>query len=248
MGRFQSAIDQGARDAEAHLPHLQRVWRALVHSWGQQAARRLQTHSVTAAASWIAPTWSGVAPVTTQAVDAEGKTAKIRVAMVEAAMRPALVEFGLSFDVTNPLVERLLEQLGHKITRITETQRQITMEHIEQGRQQGLSIPHTAALVVKHSSGLYSQNRAQVVARTELSACQNGGSLAAARLVGVSTKQWLATGDNRTRPTHRDADGQQVPINEKFYVGVDLLDYPGDPAGSAAEIIQCRCTVTYPDA
>lgn len=248
MGRFQSAIDQGARDAEEHYPHLHRVWRALVTSWGRHAAERLHSHSLVAAASWVAPTWSEVAPVTSQAVEAEGKTAKIRIAMIEAAMAPALVEFGISFDVTNPLVQHVLEQLGTKITRITETQRAITMAKIEEGRRDGLSIPDTAKLIVKHSTGQFSTNRATLIARTEMAAVQNGGSLAAARLVGVSTKQWLATGDSRTRPTHRDADGQIVNVNEKFNVGVDLLDFPGDPNGSIAEIAQCRCTCVYPDA
>lgn len=249
MGRFQSAVDQGARDAEELLPRLEAVWRSLVEEWGVYAAARFS--SLTAAGDatpWaVAPTWSELAPVTTQAVQAQGKTAVIRAAMIEAAMRPALVRFGLSFDVTNPVTDNVLQQLGRKIVGITETQRAITMQTIDDARKDGLSIPHTAAKIVERSSGQYAANRATVIARTELIGAQNGGSLAAARLVGVQSKQWLATGDNRTRPTHRDADGQQVATNDYFVVGVDLLQFPGDPSGSAAEIIMCRCTLAYSD-
>lgn len=56
------------------------------------------------------------------------------------------------------------------------------------------------------------------------------------------SKEWLATGDSRTRHTHASASGQVVPINEPFTVGASELMYPGDPAGKADEVINCRCT------
>lgn len=247
MGRFQQAIDQGGRDAEDHLSHLEAVWSGLVRHWGRYAANRFNALTASSA-QWVAPTWSEVAPVTRQAIDAQGKTAVIRIKMIEAAMRPALVEFGITFDLTNPLVERVLEQLGRRITHITETQRAITMLAIDDARKEGLSIPDTAKRIVEKSSSHYSTNRGKLIARTELAAAKNGGSLAAAKLVGVTTKQWLATGDSRTRPSHRDADGQIVNVNDYFNVGVDLLGFPGDPNGSINEIANCRCSVVYPDA
>jgi hypothetical protein len=34
-------------------------------------------------------------------------------------------------------------------------------------------------------------------------------------------------------------------MDEPFEVDGELLDYPGDPTGSAANVINCRCAVGY---
>jgi len=36
-------------------------------------------------------------------------------------------------------------------------------------------------------------------------------------------------------------DGVRVPLNENFNVDGEMLEYPGDPSGSAGNIINCRC-------
>jgi hypothetical protein len=56
-------------------------------------------------------------------------------------------------------------------------------------------------------------------------------------------KTWVAVLDNQTRPEHAFADGQSVDINESFDVGGEELEYPGDPNGSAGNIINCRCNM-----
>jgi hypothetical protein len=59
---------------------------------------------------------------------------------------------------------------------------------------------------------------------------------------GVMRKQWQATGDDRTRHTHHEADGQTVAFSAPFAVGGTSLAFPGDPTGTASEVINCRCT------
>ena len=54
-----------------------------------------------------------------------------------------------------------------------------------------------------------------------------------------ATHTWNAVGDDRTRPDHRDADGQEVPLEDPFTVGGEQLDYPGDPAGSDEQTMNC---------
>ncbi len=72
------------------------------------------------------------------------------------------------------------------------------------------------------------------------------GSIQAAKQSGLRlTKVWLSTPDGRTRADHRDADGQEVGIDEMFDVGGEELAYPGDPSGSASNVCQCRCTTYY---
>ena len=91
--------------------------------------------------------------------------------------------------------------------------------------------------------------RAEVIARTEsINALRSGQYQAieqALETEGVqeaeAVKVWDSSGDARTRPEHAMADGQAVPMSQPFMVGGEPLMYPGDPAGSAANTIQCRC-------
>lgn len=59
-------------------------------------------------------------------------------------------------------------------------------------------------------------------------------------------RTWRAVNDKRTRDTHRDMDGQTVGADEPFEspTGEEIM-FPGDPDASAAERINCRCTITY---
>ena len=53
-------------------------------------------------------------------------------------------------------------------------------------------------------------------------------------------KQWDATMDDKTRPWHREADGQIVEWNESFTVMGEKLKAPSI-GGSAKNVINCRC-------
>jgi hypothetical protein len=97
--------------------------------------------------------------------------------------------------------------------------------------------------------------RATTIARTETIGAYNNGHLDGARANqdtfgdAVIYKTWLATGDDKTRDTHAEAEAtysaDPIPIDEYFAVGGDTLDSPGDPAGSPEEVINCRCTMLF---
>ena len=53
-------------------------------------------------------------------------------------------------------------------------------------------------------------------------------------------KQWDAALDKRTRDSHRQVDGEIRELDEKFSNG---MMYPSDPAGGAAEVVNCRCAL-----
>lgn len=57
----------------------------------------------------------------------------------------------------------------------------------------------------------------------------------------VQKKVWMATPDDRTRPTHIDLDGEEQDIDKAFSNG---CQFPGDGNGPAEEVWQCRCTMT----
>lgn len=95
-------------------------------------------------------------------------------------------------------------------------------------------------------------DRAMTIAVTEANRANNAGALAAGmqseQIEGIALrKRWLATEDGRTRPSHRRADGQTVPMNQPFIVGDFPLMFPGDPAGPAHEVIFCRCALLVVD-
>lgn len=57
-------------------------------------------------------------------------------------------------------------------------------------------------------------------------------------------KRWVAVGDRKTRPTHAAVDGVTIPVREKFTVGSDELEWPGDYwNGSPRETVNCRCVL-----
>lgn len=86
--------------------------------------------------------------------------------------------------------------------------------------------------------------------RTETMTALNAGALAGAldeqqRTGEPWTKRWQATADQRVRPTHAAADGQLRDLFDPFQVGGHTLQFPGDPRGPAAEVINCRCSARY---
>lgn len=121
--------------------------------------------------------------------------------------------------------------------------------HAREGLTEGLAAGETVPQLskrVRDAAGVTAP-RGTVIARTEIVGASNAGSIASMRAADISdmTKTWLATGDSRTRPSHRDADGQTVGINDTFVVGGESADRPLDPLLSAAEAVNCRCTMTY---
>lgn len=82
----------------------------------------------------------------------------------------------------------------------------------------------------------------RTIARTEGHRIQQASTRDAQRFAkskGVDVvKQWDATLDGKTRDSHRAVDGEIRELDEKFSNG---LEYPGDPNGPAAEVINCRC-------
>ncbi|RLG86551.1 MAG: hypothetical protein DRO18_04275 [Thermoprotei archaeon] len=89
--------------------------------------------------------------------------------------------------------------------------------------------------------------RAETIARTETlriySIAQQEVFNSAGRRIEGLKKQWIATLDLRVRPAHAAAHKQIVPFNEPFTVGGEKLMFPRDPAGSAKNTVNCRCTM-----
>lgn len=119
---------------------------------------------------------------------------------------------------------------------------------IRQQLTEGIAAGETVEQLAKRvgATAGVAEPRARVIARTETIAVSNGASIAQARSAGFPMrKTWLATDDERTRLWHVEADNQTVGLDDLFEVGPDYLDVPGDPAGSASNVISCRCGIGF---
>lgn len=85
------------------------------------------------------------------------------------------------------------------------------------------------------------------IARTQTTRLENKGRFdaykAGAEMGYDLVKQWVAIGDEKTRDAHLKANGQTVDYDKPFIVDGEELMYPGDPNGSAGNVINCRCTM-----
>jgi hypothetical protein len=79
---------------------------------------------------------------------------------------------------------------------------------------------------------------------TQVSSASNMGALEGA-YDEYEYKQWNAILDNKTRETHAEANGQIVPIDSLFAVGLELMMHPGDMSADPGEWKNCRCSLMF---
>lgn len=93
---------------------------------------------------------------------------------------------------------------------------------------------------------LLKSSRLDLIARTETLYGWSVGSQWAAKSAGRTSKRWIPVLDGRTRDAHAAmARKKAIGIDEVFVVGGEAMRYPGDPAGSAWNVINCRCALFY---
>lgn len=126
----------------------------------------------------------------------------------------------------------------------------VTKDAVMQGISNGWGI-NKIADQIQRELNIVETYRAERIARTETISASNEGSIHGARGTGLSLKkEWISYIDDRTRETHREMNGKTVGMDESFSMPTDdgdrdELDYPGDPNGSAENVINCRCTIGY---
>jgi len=95
--------------------------------------------------------------------------------------------------------------------------------------------------------GLFGPVRSLRISRTVTGAAASIGQLASGSLSGASFKTWQTSGLN-VRDAHSMRDGETVGINDRFSVQLGSSvgpRFPGDPEISAADRINCRCSLTF---
>lgn len=122
---------------------------------------------------------------------------------------------------------------------ITNTTKELILNVLTQSIQNGWGENETIAALRMAD---ISKRRTQVIVRTEMGAAFGYGQMIAGEEFDYEVKKrWNAVLDKRTRRTHRHGTGVDGEIREwpeRFSNG---LLFPGDKAGAASEVINCRC-------
>jgi uncharacterized protein with gpF-like domain len=137
------------------------------------------------------------------------------------------------------------EMIRERIASIANTTRQQIVNAVEAGYSDGLGVAEIAKSI-RGRLPEFTSSRSAMIARTETHGAANFGANEAAQETGLQLrKEWISASDDRTRDDHRAADGQIVGMDEPFIVGGERLMYPGDPRGSAEQVVNCRCAMGH---
>ena len=144
------------------------------------------------------------------------------------------------FNSRQLILSGITERMANRISQV-----------IEQGRADNLTLPQIAKLVSDKFLPI-SRSRAALISRTETHNAAGFSNhsyhLQVQRDLGTKMlKRWVATGDDRTRPTHAEASGQTVDIDENFLIGGAEMEFAGDSKGGAKNVVNCRCVIVYAD-
>jgi hypothetical protein len=175
---------------------------------------------------------------------------------------PTILTKSITADVWRTLVNSYLSTIGgERITEINNFTKKYVLNRLRpiltDGIDKGLGIAEIGRMIVSdiaEYSGIFAKYRSERIARTEIIGTSNWASITSVESSGVKDrllKKWHVTVDGRERETHLEMiDKPAIPIDDFFEVrnvsgGVDRMKYPGDPSGSAGNVIQCRCAIVY---
>ncbi len=144
-----------------------------------------------------------------------------------------LLAVDLDFDLDNPLVQEVLDQLAAQVRRVAETTRDEIRVLIGRQAAEGWSVQRLADELGQLAE-IHSKNRATLIARTETASAYSRGSLLAYQQSGVvAAVEWLATLDDLTSPECAALHGTRAELGQAFADGT--LHPPRHP--------QCRCSI-----
>jgi hypothetical protein len=170
------------------------------------------------------------------------------------------IESGKSFETkqnANDIIDERLETFyelhaAKQVTELNDTTMDEFSNNLSKIRRdltdQGIDITDAAiAERLEEVSQERARTRSQMIAQTETQIVSEQVKLTEAEVleeegeVSDVRKQWITMDDPSVRPAHAAANGQLVDVEDDFVVGGERLNMPGDPAGSAGNVINCRC-------
>ena len=119
---------------------------------------------------------------------------------------------------------------------------------VTQGIIQGESLDQITKRIASVTCN-QNKNLAKTHAQTAMTGAQNMGRmqrLQGAKKMGLElVQEWMATLDGHTRDSHREMDGEQIAVGDRWHPTKfsNGCRFPGDPRGPAHEVFNCRCTL-----
>ncbi|MDR3459559.1 MAG: phage portal protein [Verrucomicrobiae bacterium] len=115
----------------------------------------------------------------------------------------------------------------------------------------GMDKGETTAELTDRVRGVFNnlqKYEARRIAMTETSAAYGYARHEAMTDAGIEYKGWLSSHGPTVREAHAAAEEQYgdapIPLDQPFIVDGEELMYPGDPSGSAGNVINCHCIQT----
>jgi HK97 family phage portal protein len=142
----------------------------------------------------------------------------------------------------NPAVRRAMSESNKNMEDGIKAFRENVSARLYEGLESGEGLPDLTKRLMPLFEG--KRTDAQRAARTQTASAVSTGRHEGMKAAGVKRKSWITSNDDVVRPSHREAGSKYadgIPIDQPFEVGGESLMYPGDPAGSAGNIINCRC-------
>jgi hypothetical protein len=143
----------------------------------------------------------------------------------------------ISFDLANPNVSRIVEQLGKRIVDISETTRADVVRVIAEGQADGLSLSQISDSIRDLFEQTY-KSRAETVARTETQVSYNLASQLGYQESGVVEEAEMVDNPDHVEP-YDSSDGLTCAERHGMIVNVGLMDHHVEaehPNGSLAFI------------
>ena len=175
--------------------------------------------------------------------------------LMESHYRAVINEFGLRIirdQKEDTQFEFLVREYlrvngGTRITQISETTRKQIMSVISVADEDGLGVQVTGKRIFDSMNGSFSRYRAATIARTETHSAASFANDQVNRSLNIPNqlKRWVSVADARTRATHAQANGTEIPLDEDFIIGGVPMKYTGDPKGGPKNVINCRCVTLY---
>ena len=155
------------------------------------------------------------------------------------------------FDATKARVVSAAASRANKLAgNVTDTTKAKVRDFVSQGVEDGKTISEIAHGLVS-DEGPWGEDattsRCDAIARTETMGSVNAGGFeganqAADELGLTVVKEWVTAGDDHVRESHTEYEAEgAVPIDEDY----GGMQFPGDEAGDADDVINCRCTLAY---
>lgn len=153
-------------------------------------------------------------------------------------------------DFQSIILQWLNTEAGLRIVSVHQTLIEAIINVIQEGYDNNISVADITRNLQRRF-GWY-KYQALRIARTETTTATNLATMVAAQNSEyVLEKTWISAQDNRTRRPpkspfdHLDMNGVKVDAMQPFFVGGQSLQYPGDPNGTAGNIINCRCKIVF---